>query len=271
MFQAFDLDKVLMVEDNSWHVSLREPLYPQVPWIDPDMWGLTPEYNYGFDLFIGIFEKEVSHSVVRELYGQADFAESFDDAREPEGTTCVARLGISSRGEPLIEDCRISTHPWVLTAIRRNQELSLDAFDAYGRDLLMRISSCRVARRAEGSEGIDGDDFKPISWDVVRAINMEARRDLKLEWRDFEDRVVIVAHRQGKKRPLATTAPQPEGPRADAAATQEHLTSQHQESTPLTHESSISEVRTGSIVQPRIKRRCEILNSFFLRDLQRVA
>jgi len=271
MFQAFDLDEVLMVEDNSWHVSLREPLYPQVPWIDPDMWGLNPEYNYGFDLFIGIFEKEVSHSVVRELYGQADFAESFDDAREPEGTTCVARLGISSRGEPLIEDCRISTHPWALTAIRRNQELSLDAFDAYGRDLLMRISSCRVARRAEGSEGIDDNDFEPISWDGVRAINMEARRDLKLEWRNFEDRVVIVAHRLGKKRPLATTAPQPEGTRVGAAATQEHLTSQHPESTPPTHESSITEVRTGSVAQPRIKRRCEILNSFFLRDLQRVA
>lgn len=271
MFQAFDLDEVLVVEDNSWHVSLREPLHPQVPWIDPDRWGLNPEYNYSFDLFIGIFEKEVSHSVVRELYGQADFAEGFDDAREPEGTTCVARLGVSSRGEPLIEDCRISTHPWALTAIRRNQELSLDAFDAYGRDLLMRISSCRIARSGEAREGVDGDDFEPLSWDAVRAINLEARRDLKLEWRDFEDRVVIVAHRLGKKRPLATTAPQPEGLREDVAATQVKVASQNPGNGALAHEASVSEVRTSSVVQPRIKRRCEILNSFFLRDLQRVA
>jgi hypothetical protein len=272
MFQAFDLDEVLVVEDNSWHVSLREPLYPQVPWIDPDMWGLNPEYTYGFDLFIGIFEKQISHSVVRELYGQADFSEEFDDAREPEGTTCVARLGVSSRGEPLIEDCRISTHPWALTAIRRNQELSLDAFDAYGRDLLMRICSCRVAQSGEAREGGDGDDFEPLSWDAVRAINVEARRDLKLEWRDFEDRVVIVAHRLGKKRPVPTTIQQLESRGVTAAAaTKVHVDVQPPESAHLTHEAAMLDARAVSVAGPRIRRRCEILNSFFLRDLQRVA
>lgn len=274
MFQAFDLDEVLVVEEHSWHIPLADPPYPQPPWIAPEEWGLNPEYNYGFDIFVGIFEKEVSHTVVRELYGKAQYAESFDDAREPEGTTCVARLGVSSLGEPLIDDCRISTLPWALTAVRRGEELSLDAFDAYGRDLLMRIASCRAPHSDESSEeGIR--EVTPIPWDVVRAMNVEARRDLRLEWRDFADRIVVVAHRLGKKR--APTAPVGglDVASSDGAASvgvvgavvggAAEVGAAEKATAP------VAEARRTSSAQPRIRRRCEILNSFFLRDLQRVA
>ena len=264
MFQAFDLDEVLVVEDDSWHISLKEPPHQDVPWQNPEMWGLNTEYNYGFDLFVGIFEKEVSHSVVREIYSQAEFAESFDDSREPEGTTCVARLGISSLGEPLVEDCRISTLPWALTAVRKGDALSLDAFDTYGRDLLMRFASCR-AQSSDKDESSTAEAVVPITWDVIRSINSEAQRDLKLNWREFADRVVIVAHRLGKKTPVKQLLD------AQSEDNKKHLAAEPESKTKTQVPGQGGEGRPLSNTAPRIRRRCEILNSFFLRDIQRVA
>jgi hypothetical protein len=263
MFQAFDLDEVLVVEDDSWHVSLNEPPCHFPPWLAPVNWGLNPEYNYAFDLFLGIFEKEESHNVVRNLYSKEDFLESFDDSREPEGTTCVARLGISALGESLIEDCRISTLPWALTTVSQGHELSLDGFDSYGRDLLMRIASCRTPRATLSVSDCDSDSeevFAPLSWDAIRAINIEVRRGIDVAWRDFSNRVVIVAHRLGKKKPTDCADNSRPQPASNAPL--------HPEPLPPT---SASDIKTSGAKQPRLKRRCEILNSFYLRDLQRVA
>lgn len=201
MFQVFDLDEVLVVEDDAWHISLNAPGQPEPPWKTPAAWGLNPEYNYGFDLFIGIFDKAVVRSIVRELYDVQEGLEYLDDTRDLEGTTCVLRLGVSGNGEPLIEDCRISTMPWSLTTLKRRTELSLEAFDSYGRDLLMRIASCH-RESAEDPEINDSEAPLPLTWDMLTQINTEAMRDLEIPWRNFIDRVVIVAHRFGKKNRL---------------------------------------------------------------------
>jgi hypothetical protein len=264
MFQAFDLDEVLVVEDDSWHVPLDNPPQATPPWISPDAWGLNPEYNYCFDLFMGIFERRASAAIVEEIYskagGKADSVLLLDDSRAIDGTTCVARILISSVGELAIDDARISTLPWALTAIKCGKELSLDAFDSYGRDLLMRVSSCR-ATKSEGSD----DVLLPVSWQELRAINTEVRRDLSLEWRDFADRMVIVGHRLGKKKVLAN----PGEDLAQAANTSGDTTPDSAGSSgSVTAASAIKSNGSGHI---RIRRRCEILNSFFLRDLQRVA
>jgi hypothetical protein len=260
MFQVFDLDEVLTVEDDSWHISLNAPLFPEVPWIAPELWGLHPDYNYSFDLFLGIFEKAAAKSIVRELYERDDFLEDFGDSRESEGTTCVLRLGISGGGEVLVDDCRISTLPWSLTALKRGSDLSLDAFDAYGRDLLMRISSCRVTEEDVTPEGI-----APLKWGELLTINKETLRDLEIPWRNFSDRVVIVAHRLGRKKPKSEV---------EIGSTEVSATSSEErsESRIETVETDINEGRRPIANPPtRIRRKCDILNSFFLRDLQRVA
>jgi hypothetical protein len=277
MFQAFDLDEVLVVEDDSWHVPLDNPPNPTPPWISLEAWGLNPEYNYCFDLFMGIFEKRASAAIVEEIYSEANIkADSIlmlDDSRIIDGTTCVARMLISSVGELAIDDTRVSTLPWALTAIRYGKELSLDAFDSYGRDLLMRVSSCR------GAKGNDSDNTPaPISWDLLRAINTEVRRDLSLEWREFADRIVIVGHRLSKKKVIVNVAEDPtQGIGASEALKSEVTAYERTESvTPTVGVSSAESFSSGELRlnqggHVRIRRRCEILNSFFLRDLQRVA
>lgn len=269
MFQAFDLDEVLIVEDESWHISLEAPFHDEPPWINQVKWGLNPEYNYGFDLFMGIFEKDVANQVVQELYSDLAAVDLFDDTRDSEGSTCVLRIGVSLLGELLIEDCRISTLPWALSTLRGKKELSLDAFDSFGRDLQMRIVSCRESLE-DAVDSVNGsaDSIRPLSWGLLKAINCEVRRNLEIEWREFYDRIVIVAHRLGKKKPLvlSETSLDPaklgEGGASNKAAAFEDVTPQS---------STRSSVPTTSSTQPRIRRRCEILNSFFLRDLQRVA
>ncbi len=272
MFQAFDLDEVLIVEDESWHISLEAPVYDELPWINPLKWGLNPEYNYGFDLFMGIFEKDVANQIVQELYRDLEAVDVFDDTRDSEGSTCVLRIGVSLLGELMIEDCRISTLPWALSTLRRKKDLSLDAFDSFGRDLQMRIVSCRESldEAGDGADG-GGDSIKPLSWGLLKAINAEVHRNLDIEWREFYDRIVIVARKLGKKKPhaVADTTVVPADQSADLGG---KIDLEGDGGAPLSSSSSgRGAPSVGSATHTRIRRRCEILNSFFLRDLQRVA
>ncbi len=268
MFQVFDLDEVLVVEDDAWHISLSDPAQPEPPWKTPEAWGLNPEYNYGFDLFIGIFDKAVVRSIVRELYEVQESFEYLDDTRDLAGTTCVLRLGVAGNGEPLIEDCRISTMPWSLTTLKRKTELSLEAFDSYGRDLLMRIASCH-REVADDLESTSSEVPLPLTWEMLTRINTEAMRELEIPWRNFIDRVVIVAHRFGKKKPLAATDNDRDSKNADQDSREQPDLSKGEQVAQTLKE----QIAQRQVVrqQPRIRRRCEILNSFYLRDLQKIA
>lgn len=273
MFQAFNLDEVLTFEDNAWHISLDDPLHSEVPWSAPLMWGLNPDYNYGFDLFLGIFEKSETSNIIGELNSAADLPDDFDDARSTDGITCVLRLAISSIGDLNIDDSRISTLPWALTTIKRSKSLSLEGFDSFGRDLLMRIISHRSLKANEDTPD-EPDNFTPLSWKELRSLNQEAKRELTLDWRDFAERVVIVAHRLGKKRSIneAKAEGQPGSLlEIEVSKVQSEKSAASPTNSTTDIEKGFITQRSSSNIQPRIRRRCEILNSFFLRDLQKVA
>ncbi len=280
MFQVFDLDDVLVIEDDAWHVSLTAPLHTDTPWSAPEAWGLNPEYNYGFDLFMGIFDKAAVKTIVRQLYDDDNSLEEFDDSRNVDGTTCLVRLGITSVGEALVEDCRIATLPWALTALKRGSELSLDAFDSYGRDLLMRIASCRASAGQDNQSQSDAET-QPLHWSDILAINREVMRDIEIPWHNFSDRVVIVAHRLSKKKLTSqpSTDSSLDADRAKSNTTDEGSTdegstgeeSAKDEFGDLDAAKSRSTSKLASTQKSRIRRRCEILNSFYLRDLQKIA
>jgi hypothetical protein len=102
MFQVFDLDDVLVIEDQAWHVSITAPLQTDTPWLAPETWGLDTEYNYGFDLFMGIFDKAAVKTIVRQMYDHDDGLEEFDDSRNVDGTTCLLRLMVASTIVPFL-------------------------------------------------------------------------------------------------------------------------------------------------------------------------
>jgi hypothetical protein len=111
MFQVFNLDDVLTGESPSWWIDPNAPVIGVPPWIEPELWGLDPEYLYGYDLFLGVFEKGEAYRVFQSLYDAAEFAERFDESRDLDGNSCVIRLGVGSNGEFLIDDCRLATLP----------------------------------------------------------------------------------------------------------------------------------------------------------------
>lgn len=270
MFQAFDLDEVLLVEDHAWLLTLNDPALPtQLPWIDPVPWGLDPEYRYSFDLFLGLFGKSVIQTTVRDLYSVDDFSEHFNELQNLSGTTCLIRLGISELGEPLVEDARISTLPWALHTLKQQRELSLDAFDEFGRDMLFRVIGLRGTPADPATTGAtdstpDEEDRPRIrQWDHLGRIAAEVRVDLDLPWGSLAERLVLVAHRLGKKRIIPLNAdPAPDasaGPGSPAPPSGPTLQQPPGRPQPTS---------AGPV---RIRRRCDILNSFFLRDLQRVA
>lgn len=281
MFQPFDLNEVLLVEENSWHVSLSSPPAPEPPWLAPDSWGLDPIYQYGFDLFLGIFEKAVSQRIVQELSLSDDLIEEFDDSRDRDGISCVIRLGINTARELVIEDSRISTLPWALTALQNGKPLSIDAFDAFGRDLLLRILSTislkqEALKQDTGELATESMERLITGWEQLNLINEEVRQDLSIPWGQYSHRVVIVAHRLKKKRIEESepfTEPNQTSSGSDGDPKPEQIKSSSNDSAATETNGlygSKDPLKTSSS-SPRIRRRCEILNSFFLRDLQRVA
>jgi hypothetical protein len=262
MFQAFDLDEVLVVEEHAWILTLNDPVLPtQLPWDEPVPWGLDPEYRYSFDLFLGLFGKSVIQTTVRDLYSVDDFTDYFNELQNTSGTTCLLRLGVSEIGEPLVEDARISTLPWAIHTIKQQRELSLDAFDEFGRNLLFNLIGLRSTPPGDPSESAAESEERPRirTWDHLHQIAAAVQADLEIPWGALAERIVLVAHRLGKKR-----LPTPAVTEASADPTAPTTpTSTSTAGTPATRPQAAGPVR--------IRRRCDILNSFFLRDLQRVA
>src|SRR5690606_37990211 len=109
-FIPYDLEKqVLDHKDKDWAVRriTREHLQSMQPHDCGNLWQVArpPQGKkvYGFDLFLGIFDKSVlSQSVKAALNHQPTDIEATEDFErgDYEGLTCIAKIGLNAHGEP---------------------------------------------------------------------------------------------------------------------------------------------------------------------------
>jgi len=234
-FRPFDLDDVQL-----YYGTRAIPMWLNrsvtMPWEDPEFYQLDCEREYAFDLFLAPFLKREILRCVSETLPNS-ISEFVPDSRELSGLSCVVRLTLTDEGRIDPGDLSLSTLPWALDSLFTQRPLSVFDFDNYAdtfRSLLMS--------RTQVAGGLQNETSNPI----IRAAELNelaerlrASSNLKL----FPEELlgIIVPHRLGKRHKQ-----QPEG---------------------------------GEIMAPTVpaqdllrrKRKVDILNSFCLRDLERVS
>lgn len=137
LFRPFSLNDIYVRYPDVIEISTSDGLQP--PWIDGDPYGLDPGCYYGFDVFLGIFSLEETKVLCDQLLPPSRQS-IFQDDRSFEGLSAVLRLSIDPRGEALLGQTSISTLPFAFEQFRATRYCDLHYFDEKSRLLLMALS-----------------------------------------------------------------------------------------------------------------------------------
>ncbi|WP_426201922.1 DEAD/DEAH box helicase [Pseudomonas sp. TWP3-1] len=204
-------------------------------WLDIDV--AQDKAVTGYNLFLGIFDKSqinrVCEQVIPRARGASADEREYENAEraELEGMTCFAKLPLDGAGNPLIDSISISTAPWALgrTLASGLQSLSHDAFDAAREDLIQRLHNFMSSRGSFAGQ-------------AMRASEVVTLQTLLCEWSGFTpDTAQPIAVLTAKVK--AFDSKQPEKAKPDEADKDDE------------EEDTLEEL--------------DILNSFFIRDIER--
>ncbi len=235
-FVPFDLDQVI---EHERAILLHCKESRLLPWEAPREYELDEAYEYGFDLYLLPFLKsQIVAKLAAVLPGILE--ESPPDPREFEGVTCLMRVSVSGGGS--FGDARVSTLPWALQRLTQREPLSLADFDAFS-ELTQAIFAATARTSEAEQESIHAE--KKHSVESLSEFTRGLGEKLALELFPEHLLAVVVAHPLRKKK-------QPSG---------DELT--------LEEEDEIVDLAALDFEVLRRKRKVDILNSFFLRDLER--
>lgn len=253
-FIPFDLHgQVLQAGDAQWNVKrvTSTGLAAMAPGATGDLWQLAriPEGKQvlGFDLYLGVFDKNVLATVTDSVIGEADSEQiktEQDERAELEGETCFARLRLNASGEPQFDQFSVSMVPWALGTISRCGigNLSFDAFQASLKRLQDELLNFQARRKKADETEPPGDTLPLTRADIEHLLGILHR------WAEFqpsgdESTLAIVRAIVGKK-PAAGAKPEPDGAAGE--------TDDDEEETSAPDEIGI-----------------DILNSFYVKDIER--
>ena len=308
-FLPFDLREVLIRQERAQLVGENRGI--TLPWLDPTGWELDPEFEYGYDLFLGLFDQSEMTRVVRELALLAKEDSEFNDSNELSGLTCVLRIAVDRTGWINPGDLKIATLPWALTNLRAGKPLSLYEFEQYGELLeskLITLSSDLISAPQTppqqsalfpsellkqptnaGLEECLKQPTRSLTFEDLRKLSAVVRESLDIRWLQ-EELVVITPYPLRKKRAelakkgeaaiapsllvdtlkLETTNGSVLDHNAPAENAERPELNQGESAQTEGEKASKEEPASDELLQ-RKQRRFEILNSFFLADLQRLA
>ncbi|MGK9236431.1 hypothetical protein KXS07_31910 [Inquilinus limosus] len=214
-----------------------------------------------FDLYLGVFGKSEIDRIGRHLRpGPATRIEADEDRErgDTEGNTCFARLTVTARGEPQFGDVSVSTVPWAIGCVYSGKEALLTdqnretAFKEL-RHLLDNEAARRRLAYGEGKEPpLNGADIQSL----IR---------LLFDWADFtpthELAAVVKPALRDKQEARNEAAPPEAGEPEDSDASIERPDSRSEIDTEAAEEGKTA---------AEADREIDILNSFFIQDLERV-
>ena len=207
----------------------------------------------GFALYLGVFDKSEINSVCASSLPQAPRSEATateeEERTDLDGQTCFVKIKLDEHGQPNLSQLAVSTLPWALGKLLHEGPDSLD--DTSYQDAmstlqtrLFNFQADRISKRAPDSP------YHPLSEEDVRSLVA-----LFHDWARFapsKDPIAlleIIAHEADEKAPPADEVLQSatHEPEDSAAPSQE------------------DEEEDVEQIEPEIT----ILNSFFIKDLER--
>ena len=232
-----------------------------------DLWTVSRppdgERVSGFELYLGIFDKELLSRVVRDtLKHRPSEIESHDDFErgDYEGLTCFAKLKLNAHAELQIEHVSVSTAPW---AIGRLQQvgfsgLDFDLFQSSVKSLKHDLAELQTKRLKRQTQTHETDEGASATLPLVRT-DIEHLLQLFYSWASFKpdesDFPLAVI------RALTMPDSKEKAWSANGSAEREPLRREEQVPSSLDDEDTDEEGDDDGI---------DILNSFFAKDIQRV-
>lgn len=245
-FRVFDLDDLIKRHKPIFEIKANKE-NQILPWLDLEKAKLNPEYEYSFDLFFSPFLVSDVLKILAETIPRIDAPLPDYRAWEIPGKSCVGRLSINSKGEFDFNDTSISTLPWALRATQKKKPLSIQDFDEYGLSLLESIQGIVDDQNLNNS--------RKVNYSALRQIADLIASQFEIPFLPNDLMLVIVPIRLRKK---------------PKAKEDEHLSTEETiEEIPFEDESDTDSERERK--DRGKKRKVDILNSFYLRDLERAA
>lgn len=281
-FVPFDLQEIL---DRKPYPIFRKQLIRQkdaaIPWLNQTAFQLAggkPKKLYRYTIYLLPFDKNELTGLCNKLFPlgrneleQIEFEERLDD----EGKTCFARLGLNPYGESETDRFSISTLPWAIGKLQKNnlEELSLDNYQRDCEKLKTIIDL--IEPHLIKTDCIIGDKKIPVK--PLTASALLAIADILHKWANYEprDELVAVVEMQAlseKERHnlLANQATQP------SSETIEIPESKSQQPSPPLIKSAEKEstdktsAKSKSVDEIPKDQEIDILNSFYIQDLEKV-
>jgi hypothetical protein len=228
-FNPFDLDGVQEQYDHVVLIRSNEAI--ALPWEDRLAFELDPEFEYGFDLFIAPFSKSEVRRVLKTQFPAIEY-ELTQDPYELSGQSCLARLSLTDTGIVMWDDLGVSTMPWALSQLAAAKELSMQAFESF----------CDVLSLTIANANLESSPFTHAQ--LVEVTNSIAKL-LPLHFAP-ENLLGLLVIQKLRKRKLTQEGEERELDVAERALSDKQLAS-----------------------KLRNKRKVDILNSFYLRDLEK--
>jgi hypothetical protein len=254
-FVPFDLEK--MIDDSlGW----------QVIWLHKDdlkneasaFWSHRIPGDHvltGFALYLGIFDKSVASAVLEPfLKTQTDPTNEYEDAEraEIEGSSCFAKINLDQYGQPSFDRVSISTFPWALGQVKRRglSSLAFTEFESAKSDLQERLHNFSANRSQPDNTAAPEEKRMPLRNSEVMALH-----SLFCEWAGFEPASELrigALKALAKKRQPDKTVKSNEGDPDERF--RQKLSETNDEEEEETEEPEL-----------------DILNSFFIEDIERVS
>lgn len=233
-FRLFDFDQLISGKSSAILISSIENAC-KLPWDFPEDYSLDPEYDYAFDLFLAPFLIEPTLNRLASVLPNANQTlPDYINWGTP-NQSCIARIAVDNEGVFLLDEFSLSTFPWAVEQLMHGRQLSLSYFDEYGQKIIGSLGKLFSERGQNASKFPTWPEIKAIH-DIFSELNCNdcfARETLG----------AIIPYKIRKKRV------EPEGIEADSDKPK-----------------NSSSIR----ISLQKKRKIDILNSFFLRDLGRV-
>ncbi|ARU29450.1 DEAD/DEAH box helicase [Cellvibrio sp. PSBB006] len=227
--------------------------------------GYKPDRQYTYTLYLGIFKNSEFFDQAKNYFGDEGRVD-WEERKSEAGSTCVASFKLSKEGSLLLDTLEMSTAPWALGQVIQGNidNIRFDDFEKECEKLLHKFQSLeKLASNLKESINLP---HTLTTFEIVEILKILG------DWSGFEpqhqDTAIII-----KLNPLARDQSQPP---QNTYITAESVLKLQQLSNELAVYEDISSVEeepvynhfeNKNITDDELK--VSILNSFFLRDLER--
>lgn len=276
-FLPFDLDEVIERNENIIKITQTSPVY--LPWVNPSMFNLDPERRYGYDLYFAPFNKSQIRERLCDILPTID-QEKFEDPRELTGLSCFARVILDEFGRLNLDDLSVSTLPWALGCLCKKEKLSLSNFDEFIESFIQStrriVGVFEFSNNEEVENNLDevNEDTKNFNRESLNTNSISSLVNLIIQGSPIEffpnKLIGILVPYPLRKRTSKNEDRTPPRTATNNYPDLSLTSSQSNKNTQSLQSDTKSSNIPSLLEQVRKKRKIDILNSFCLRDLERV-